>query len=506
MKKTKRSFRWAFGYIFIRLIFFLWVVIAIFWWYNTSWTKLWIMTLWISIAILALIIMIILHIIIFRMSDKAREKWLKILKIIWKIIWITLLVALILVTINIIYGKIQYSKIPEVEESMFLRTEHQTKLPDDEDALIQLEKLYPRDTYYTTTRAKTTLEKLESAYKIYNWDTRSPINNSYKDSEIWREWHQDECILVYSWEEASCGTRVWNKDTIDRILSNSTDDTIVDWEKVSIREFIEANEQKIKAELEELDCILSMDYYLPNDQILSLTPIFQQWFARDSMVLVLYYTEKEDWDMIEYIIKLNYKSIDIMNHVWWLVTILISNVAQDIIDNTVNSIMRLFPDELKQKLAQWYSQNMPEKENLIHEITKWEYILYNEQTKEYPYSFWNLKEVLFHLPLYSKKDTKKLMLYWYSLLYNEDTKEYQKFKNDTLQRLKKSIYNVFWRNLYDTLMPRLSWTIDARINWNIFHKEALITNLKSWEYNIRFNEKERTDNPSNYEYYKLPTK
>ena len=37
-----------------------------------------------------------------------------------------------------IYGKIQYSKIPEVDESMFQRSEHQTPLPDDQDALIQL--------------------------------------------------------------------------------------------------------------------------------------------------------------------------------------------------------------------------------------------------------------------------------------------------------------------------------------------------------------------------------
>lgn len=40
-----------------------------------------------------------------------------------------------------IYGKIQYSKIPEVDETMFHRNEHQTPLPESEDALIQLRKL-----------------------------------------------------------------------------------------------------------------------------------------------------------------------------------------------------------------------------------------------------------------------------------------------------------------------------------------------------------------------------
>ena len=105
-----------------------------------------------------------------------------------------------------------------------------------------------------------------------------------------------------------------------------------------------------------------MDYYLPNDQILTLLPTVQQGFARNSMVLVLYYIEKEDWEMVEYIIKLNYKSIDIMNHLWWLVSILMSNVIQDTIDNTVNSIMKLFPEELRQELAEWYTEITPEKE------------------------------------------------------------------------------------------------------------------------------------------------
>ena len=504
MKKTKRSFRWAFGYIFIRLIFFTWVVIAISWWYNISWTELWIMTLWISIAILALIIMVILHIIIFRMSDKAREKWLKILKRIWKIIWIILLVGIVLLITNIIYGKIQYSKIPEVDESMFYRTGHQTKLPDDEDALIQLEKLYPRDTYYTTTRAKTTLEKLESAYFLYNWNSRSHINNSYKDSEIWREWHQDECILVYSWEEASCGSWVWNKDTINRILNSITEDTIINWKKVSIRDFIEANEQEIKAELEELNHIVSMDYYLPNDQILTLLPTFQQGFARDSMVLLLYYTEKENWDMVEYIIKLNYKSVDIMNHLWGLVTILMSNVIQDTIDNTVNSIMKLFPEELRQELAEWYTEITPEKEELIHETAKWEYVLWNEQTKSFNWFNW-LQKLLIKFPLYSKKDSKKIVLYWYSLIYNQNTKEFENLENNIVNKLKKSIYNRYWMVIYDALMPRVSWTIDTRIDRNLYHKKALINNLKSGEYDMWYNEKQRTDSPYLYEEYKLPT-
>lgn len=388
---------------------------------------------------------------------------------------------------------------------MFYRTEHQTKLPDDEDALIKLQKLHSNNGLNATTREKDLFEKIESVYFLYNWNTRSAINNPYKDSEIWREWHQDECILVYSWEEASCGTWVWNKDTINRILNSSTEDTIINWEKVSIRDFIEANEWEIKTELENLDTILSMDYYLPNDQILGLVPSFLQWVTRTNMVLVLYYTEKEDWEMVEYLVKLSYKATDIMNHLWGWISILISAVMQDIIDNTTNSIMTIFPEELRQYLAQWYSENMRERDDLIHEFAKWEYVLYNEQVKEYPFSFWSLESILYNFPLYSHKDTKKLMLYWYSMLYNENDEWLKNIGNYIIPKLKKSAYNIFWTNLYDALIPRVTSTFGLRINWNLYHKEALINNLKSWKYNVWYNEKQRTDSPYLYEEYRLPT-
>jgi hypothetical protein len=65
-----------------------------------------------------------------------------------------------------IYGKIQYSKIPEVNESMFQRSEHQTPLPDDEDALIQLKKL--GDEY-----SKNGLWKdLDKLYQSIGWNNR----------------------------------------------------------------------------------------------------------------------------------------------------------------------------------------------------------------------------------------------------------------------------------------------------------------------------------------------
>jgi hypothetical protein len=75
-----------------------------------------------------------------------------------------------------IYGKIQYSKIPEVDESIFQRNEHQIQLPDDEDALIQLRKF---DDKYSENEL---WKNLETIY-------RASITNSansliYKDSRV----------------------------------------------------------------------------------------------------------------------------------------------------------------------------------------------------------------------------------------------------------------------------------------------------------------------------------
>jgi hypothetical protein len=47
-----------------------------------------------------------------------------------------------LVIINLIYGKIQWSKVPEIDTSIFAREKHQTQLPNEEDALIQLKNNY----------------------------------------------------------------------------------------------------------------------------------------------------------------------------------------------------------------------------------------------------------------------------------------------------------------------------------------------------------------------------
>ena len=75
-----------------------------------------------------------------------------------------------------IYGKIQYSKIPEVDESMFQRNEHQTPLPDDEDALIQLRNF---DDKYNENELWKNLETINRASI-----TNSANSLIYKDSRV----------------------------------------------------------------------------------------------------------------------------------------------------------------------------------------------------------------------------------------------------------------------------------------------------------------------------------
>ena len=170
-----------------------------------------------------------------------------------------------------IYGKIQYSKIPEVDESMFLRSEHQTPLPDDEDALIQLRKLGDE---YSKNELWKDLEAIYFSTTSYNFN-----NRLYKNSKVGWQWNQDECLLVYSGNDASCGTWVWNKETINRFFDQNINTEErgekylnIDGQKVTIREYLDAKEPEIRADLQKLDRILSMDYYLPNNKVLYLLP------------------------------------------------------------------------------------------------------------------------------------------------------------------------------------------------------------------------------------------
>ena len=47
---------------------------------------------------------------------------------------------MLIVVINLIYGKLLWSKIPKIDESIFQRSEHQTQMPEENDAIIQFKK------------------------------------------------------------------------------------------------------------------------------------------------------------------------------------------------------------------------------------------------------------------------------------------------------------------------------------------------------------------------------
>ncbi len=513
-EKPKRSFWWIFAYVSTRLIFFAWIAIWVYWWYGLERPDMWTMKLWIRIAVITFIFMAILHVVIFRLKGETREKWIRILKKIWKYlwkgIWILLLIALVVAIINIIYGKNQYSKIPEVDESIFQRTEHQNILPDDQDALVQFYNKSRKMWNYAThdDSEVDVLEVLDSAYRNYNWENRTLFRNPYRDSKIWWEWHQDECILVYSWDEASCGTWVWNKDTIDRILSSYSDKITINWEKVTIREYIQANESQIKSDLEWLDRTASMDYYLPKDGLNSI-PTFVQWYARGSMVALLYYIENEDWDMVEFIIKANYKASAILDNLWTFVSALVSIVQQWIVDSTVNSSIQLLPENVRLDLADFYANIIPDREDFIHKVIKWEYAMWTLYRKLYTEEE---NRFVTHFPIYSEKDTARFMNYWYKLLYDSESKKYEslftKFESNewNISWLEHSIYNLYGKEIILELMPRMQ-SLYGRLDWNIFHKQALIENLKSGEYKVWFNEKQWNWEQADYYYWehRLPT-
>ena len=103
------------------------------------------------------------------------------------------------------------------------------------------------------------------------------------------------------------------------------------------------------------------------------------------------------------------------------------------------------------------------------------------------------------------------MNYWYKLLYDGESEKYDSLFSTpernkwNISWLEHSIYNLYGKQIILDLMPRMQ-SLYGRLDSNIFHKEALIENLKSGEYKVWFNEKQwNTINTRNYEEFRLPT-
>ena len=424
----------------------------------------------------------------------------------WFIITITLIFIII---INLIYGKINWSKIPEINESIFYRDYHQTKLSEKEDAIYQLKN-------YNNWNINHIFMLLDSYY-IYE------LNNK----DISRKKYPEECITIYSWWNEYCGTWAWNRDTLKRVLNNYyyidnsnyykdfvNDDWYlsIKWKKTTIFEFIKTYEAEIKSELKELDRITSMDYYLPDDKILDLFPQTIQSYNRSSILLMQYYIYQEDWDMVMFIIKLNYKIIDLLNNSWSLINQLNSIIIQWNIDYDINSYIQILPKNFRNDLSERYSTQIYNKQDIIDKMVKWEYITRNQaKTDNILWDIWNnipsLYQFLFHFPFYSEKDTNKLMNYWYYNFRKWNNKDdiFDKTLYDYSLLYNYSLYNIYWKYPYQILMPR-SQSIHDRIDKSLYHKQSLIENLKSGNYNTRFNELDWNSNPSIYEEYLLKEK
>jgi hypothetical protein len=97
-----------------------------------------------------------------------------------------------------------------------------------------------------------------------------------------------------------------------------------------------------------------------------------------------------------------------------------------------------------------------------------------------------------------------LMLYGYSILYNDNPKEFDSLTDNIFKKMWYSVYNIWWTIFYWSLTPRLQW-YNYRLDWNTWHKQSLIENLKSGEYKVWFNEKQWNDNHDYYEINHLPT-
>lgn len=473
--------------------------------------------LWFAIILLSVIYFLILAFVWLVKCYRFKKKWIINQKYLdstpsKKKVWIiTTIILLLIVILDLIYGKIQWSKIPEIDEAIFQRTEHQTKLPDEEDAIVQLRAFYDWN--------KGKIVDILDSYFLHELST----SNSYPEKNVDVSWkhHTNECIVFNSWWNEYCDTWAWNKKTLNRCLNNYyylgnnwyyTKDFInsdwylsIDWEKVTIFEYIHKNEPEIRAIFKELDRIVSLDYYLPNDEIFNLLPPYFQWFSRASMVVLQYYIFQKDRDMVIFIIKLNYKIADIFNSSWSLLNQLISMVIQGIVDSRVNSYIQLFPKNLREELSERYKTHIYDKDEIIDKMVKWEFVMWNRaKNGNIMWDVWkdvpSLFQFLFHFPFYSEEKINRLMVYSYYELWNwlkNNIKE--PFLWDRMDNILSlyNLYNIFWKYPYHTLMPRMN-SINNRINRNTFHKNALIKNLQSGKYDVWFGELD-WDNLSDYE-------
>lgn len=460
--------------------------------------------LWFFIQIYFLIVTIVWLIKCLIYKKKwASQKSLNPAKESKKISYIVLLVLFIVVAIDVIYWKILYLQIPKSDISSFVRVDHNVPLAEWEDGVAILKSK----------------EKNEEINKIWNvldlaYLSRFSVRGKHpSETNLSWEEYPDECIKVYSWGQAYCWTWAWSESTLRRLFRNQLGEDFVrldetlEWRTISLYTYLEERESEIRKEVLEIDRVLSMNYNANNWLKNDLLPQFFQGYARWSVVLIEYYSLKNDWDMVLKLVENDLKMVDITNNFWWLIWTLISNAIEEIIYTSINSSIQVLPEDVRLKIAKLIEENNKDYSKMVKYIMQWEIENWNVSidavSSGYIYDGW-LIQIFYHFPFYSESDSKRLVYNFYNV-YNDflNGKEvwnaqdfYQKIF-DGESNFRWSIYNIKWMEILSIVAPRLQWGLSS-IKWTYVHKESLLKNLESWTYKARYSEPEWNKNDDYY--------
>ena len=412
-----------------------------------------------------------------------------------KISYITLIFLFIVVIIDIVYWKILYLGIPKGDTSNFIRSAHNKVLDEWEDWIAIL-------------KAK---ENNDEVNNIWYFLDRAYLNRfnvtatKYSESNLTWINHPDECIKVYSWNQVYCWTWAWNENTLKRLFRNQLNeeyvksDETLEWKTISLYRYLEEREPEIRKEVQELDRLLSTDYYAENWMTNDLLPWNLQCYTRGSIVLIEYYSLKKDWDMVLKLVQIDYKMADITKNFWSFVWVLISNVIEEIIFTNLNNSIQVFPENVRLRIIELIEDNNTDYNEYVSHILEWEYengnTFINEVSNAYKYDLW-LNQILYHFPFYNEADTKRLVYNFYidyeKYLKNWDKWEFWDFYTkifDGKSDFRWTIYNIKWILSFTAIAPRLQWGISS-IKRTYVHKESLLENLKSWNYDAWYSEPE----------------
>ena len=409
--------------------------------------------------------------------------------------YITLAFLFMLIIIDAIYGKILFSRIPESDISSFNRVDHIKQLAEWED-------------WVALFKAKEKNGEVANIWTLLDGvylNRFNPYVSRNSDDQLSWRGHPDECIKVYSWGQAYCGTWALSESSLKRLFKNQLGedyiryDITLSWKVQSLYSYLEEREPKIRADVLEMSKLLSKDYYAEDWLKNDLMPQNFQSYTRWSIVLIGYYSLKKDWNMVLKLVENDFKMADVANNFWWLIWVLIWNVIVENTYSNLNNLLQTFPEEIRIKLVNMIKDNHTDYNDIIKYIMQWEIENGNAMVKEvsegYKYDWW-LNQVLYHYPFYSESDSKRLLNNFYNTFNNflneKDVWDAQDFYQnifDGESNFRWSIYNIQGLRMLMTIAPRLQWA-----TWSIkrtyVHEESLLKNLESWKYEAWYAEPE----------------